>query len=70
MHAARPQRHGRAPELPPPLFLPKSFRLRFGGNDQRVSVVWQRGLLAGVRFQTPIRLPAAKKKRLSLPFFS
>src|SRR5689334_18534172 len=53
-----------------PIFLPKAFRLKFGGYDERVSVVWQRGLYAGVRFQSPIRLAAPKKKKLSLPFFS
>lgn len=54
-----------------PIFLPRSFRLKFEGQDERVSVVWQRGLHAGVRFQSRIRMAAApKKKRLSLPFFS
>jgi len=46
-----------------PTFLPKTFRLRFDGEDQRVTVIWQRGLQAGVRFQSPIRAPAAAKPR-------
>jgi hypothetical protein len=53
-----------------PIFLPKAFRLRFGSYNERVTVVWQRGLYAGVRFQSPIRLAKPKKKKLSLPFFS
>jgi hypothetical protein len=45
-----------------PIFLPKSVRLRFDEDDQRVTVVWQRGVMAGVKFQTPIKIAAAKKK--------
>ena len=47
-------------------FLPKTFMLRFGGESHKVSVKWQRGLEAGVRFQTPIRSPVQKKRRLLL----
>ena len=47
-----------------PTFLPKTFVLRFSGDDHRVTVKWQRGLQAGVRFQTPIRSPVPKKRRL------
>ena len=47
-------------------FLPKTFSLRFGGEDHKVTVKWQRGLEAGVRFQTPIRSPVQKKRRLLL----
>ena len=47
-----------------PTFLPRNFRLQFEEQDQRVTVMWQAGLLAGVRFQTPISgLPAQKKKK-------
>jgi hypothetical protein len=49
-----------------PTFLPKTFRLQFGAEDQRVTVIWQRGLFAGVRFQTPLRMPAPKKKKFLL----
>ena len=49
-----------------PAFLPKTFTLRFGGEDHKVSVKWQRGLEAGLRFQTPIRSPVQKKRRLLL----
>ena len=46
-----------------PTILPRSFRLLFDGEDQKVTVVWQAGMLAGVRFQTPIRhLPPPKKR--------
>jgi hypothetical protein len=49
-----------------PTFLPKTFRLSFDSEDQRVSVVWQRGLHAGVRFQTPIRRVTPPKKKKGL----
>jgi len=46
-----------------PTILPRSFRLLFDGEDQRVTVMWQAGVLAGVRFHTAIgRLPAPKKR--------
>jgi hypothetical protein len=45
-------------------FLPKTFQLRFGAEERRVTVVWQRGLSAGVRFQEPVRMQAPKKRRL------
>ena len=47
-----------------PTFLPKTFRLRFEDHDQKVTVMWQRGPTAGVRFQSPIRLAMPKKRRL------
>ena len=34
-----------------PTILPRSFRLLFGDQDQKVTVIWQAGVLAGVRFQ-------------------
>lgn len=46
-----------------PIFLPRTFRLRFGVEDQRVTVIWQGGLFAGVRFQSPIASAAPRKKR-------
>jgi hypothetical protein len=46
-----------------PTFLPRTFRLKFGEHDQRVTVVWQGGLFAGVRFQSSIPGMPAKKKR-------
>jgi hypothetical protein len=49
-----------------PTFLPRAFRLQFGEEDQRVTVIWQRGLAAGVRFQTPLRMPTPKKKKFLL----
>jgi PilZ domain len=46
-----------------PTFLPRQFRLQFDEQDQKVTVVWQAGVLAGVRFQQPLRhLPVQKKK--------
>jgi len=46
-----------------PTFLPRQFRLVFDEGDQKVTVVWQRGINAGVRFQQPIRaLPKSKKR--------
>jgi hypothetical protein len=47
-----------------PTFLPKVFTLKFDGEEHRVTVKWQRGLQAGVRFQTPIRSPVQKKRGL------
>jgi hypothetical protein len=46
-----------------PTFLPRTFRLLFDEQDQRVTVRWQAGVMAGVRFQTPLRHLAPKKKR-------
>lgn len=45
-----------------PTFLPRTFRLRFDEEDQRVTVMWRRGLYAGVRFQTPLRLVPEPKR--------
>jgi hypothetical protein len=47
-----------------PTILPRAFQLRFDGLDQRVSVIWQSGRLAGVRFQSPLKNISAPKKRL------
>lgn len=46
-----------------PTFLPRQFRLVFDDYDQKVTVIWQAGVLAGVRFQTPIRHFVPPKKR-------
>ena len=50
--------------FPHPTILPRVFQLKFDGEEQRVSVVWQSGRLAGVRFQTPLRGIGAAKKKL------
>jgi hypothetical protein len=47
-----------------PTFLPKTFNLRFDSEDQRVTVMWQRGQYAGVRFQEPIKSLLPKRKPL------
>lgn len=47
-----------------PTFLPRIFNLRFDDQDQRVTVMWQRGQYAGVRFQTPIRSMLPKRRPL------
>ena len=40
--------------VPTPMLLPRQFDLSFGsGHQTRVKVSWQRGTLAGVRFDTP-----------------
>ena len=45
--------------------LPRVFQLKFDGNEQRVTVVWQSARLAGVRFQAPLRgIGGATKKKL------
>jgi hypothetical protein len=49
-----------------PIFLPRTFRLRFDTHDQLVTVVWQGALFAGVRFQSPIAGLAARPRRFSL----
>ncbi len=46
-----------------PTFLPRQFRLVFDESDQKVTVIWQAGVIAGVRFQTPLRNLPARKKR-------
>jgi hypothetical protein len=46
-----------------PTFLPRTFRLKFDDTDQRVRVMWRRGLLAGVRFAAPIRAHVPQKRR-------
>ena len=46
-----------------PVILPRSFELKFDGQEMRVSVVWQSGRLAGVKFQIPMRGVSAPKKR-------
>ena len=47
-----------------PIILPRQFTLRFAGEDHRVTVVWQAGVSAGVRFQSPTRayVPEQKKR--------
>ena len=45
-----------------PAFLPRQFRLQFDGQDQKVTVIWQAGVIAGVRFQTPLpNMPQRKR---------
>ena len=46
-----------------PTFLPRQFRLVFDDSDQKVTVIWQAGVIAGVRFQTPLRNLPKRKKR-------
>jgi hypothetical protein len=47
-----------------PTFLPRTFNLRLKEEgDQKVTVMWQGGLLAGVRFQNPLRTRQPPKKR-------
>ena len=45
--------------FPNPVILPRSFEIKFDGQQLRVTVVWQSGRLAGVKFQTPLRGVAA-----------
>lgn len=49
-----------------PTILPRTFRLVFGDEDQKVRLIWQSGLIAGVRFSAPVRSApaAAPSKRL------
>jgi len=46
-----------------PTILPRQFNLRFGAEDHRATVVWQAGLFAGVRFQSPTRAHAPVQKK-------
>jgi hypothetical protein len=47
-----------------PTFLPRTFQLRLASEgDQKVTVMWQGGVLAGVRFQNPLRTRAPAKRR-------
>ena len=46
-----------------PTILPRTFRLQFADQDQRVTVMWRRGLQAGVRFQSTIRTNAPQRRR-------
>jgi len=51
--------------FPHPTILPRAFQLKFDGNEQRVTVVWQSGRVAGVRFQMPLRgIGATTKKKM------
>lgn len=48
-----------------PIILPRVFHLKFGGIEQRVTVMWQSGKLAGVRFHVPLKgIGGPQKKRL------
>jgi hypothetical protein len=60
--------HGARLSFLNPTILPRQFQLRFDDHDQRVTVVWQAGRLAGVKFQTPIRHARATKKKGIWPF--
>jgi hypothetical protein len=51
-----------------PTILPRAFHLKFDGSEQRVTVIWQSGRLAGVRFQTPLRGIGAAAKRKMWPW--
>ena len=51
-----------------PTILPRTFRLLFEDEDQKVRVVWQAGLLAGVRIATPIRGLAAPQTKRGWPW--
>lgn len=46
-----------------PTILPRSFDLKFDDHSQRVSVVWQSGKLAGVKFHAPLTGVSAPKKK-------
>ncbi len=49
--------------FPHPTFLPRQFRLLFDDQDQKVTVIWQAGVVAGVRFSMPMRhLPTQKRR--------
>jgi hypothetical protein len=60
--------HGARLSFLNPTILPRQFQLRFDDHDQRVTVVWQKGRLAGVKFQSPIRRPGAAQKKGIWPF--
>jgi len=49
-----------------PIFLPRRFMLQFNSETQPVVVMWQSGLFAGVRFQTPIRLASPPRAKPSI----
>lgn len=49
-----------------PTFLPRRFTLEFNSEAHPVIVKWQSGRLAGVRFQTPVRLAAPPRARPSI----
>ena len=46
-----------------PIILPRVFRLLFDSEDHKVTVMWQAGVLAGVRFHNPVRTVVAPKKK-------
>ena len=46
-----------------PTILPRAFSLHFDGSEQRASVIWQSGRMAGVRFQSPLKGVIAPKKK-------
>jgi hypothetical protein len=48
-----------------PVILPRIFTLKFDSTEQRVTVIWQSGKLAGVRFQAQLKgVGAGGRKRL------
>jgi len=54
--------------FPHPTILPRAFRLKFDGQDHKVTVIWQAGLLAGVRFHAPIKPFASAPKKRGWPW--
>ena len=62
--------HGARLSFLNPTILPRQFQLQFDGHDRRVTVIWQAGRLAGVKFQTPIKQAGLAKKKSGLWPFS
>jgi hypothetical protein len=60
--------HGARLSFLNPTILPRQFQLRFDDHDQRVTVIWQKGRLAGVKFQAPIRQAGRARKKGIWPF--
>jgi hypothetical protein len=54
--------------FPHPTILPRTFDLSFSGQAQRVTLVWQSGRLAGVKFQTPMAGLSGPEKRRTWPW--
>jgi PilZ domain len=60
--------HGARLSFLNPTILPRQFQLRFEDHNERVTVIWQKGRLAGVKFQTPIRRAGLAPKKGIWPF--
>jgi len=51
-----------------PTILPRQFPVRFDDHGHKLPVIWQKGRLAAVKFQSPIRHAGVARKKGIWPF--